>query len=327
MLASRRSFASAFFSALVGVAAACDRPAPRDGGTTPPTPPSASAGSAVTGAASARPVESDPYVAADPTSAKSIGHTSYVLALTLDGGHKAVFKPRSKLPLGDRRYKGEIAAYRLAKALGLDNVPRAIPRSFDAAKIRAVRTDFDEHGLVDDDGRVRGALMPWIEQYSVLPLEEGTWRARWEPWLYDVHATVPDNQRALASSISTMIVFDYVTANWDRWSGGNVAEDGATGKVLFVDNDGAFYEWPAPATLARQLSMVERLTRFSRRFVDALRAMNERALHAALGEESPGSPLLPERAIAGVEERRKKALSAIDARSSDAGDPATYAFE
>ena len=41
----------------------------------------------------------------------------------------AAYKPRSKLPLGDHRYKGEIAAYRLAVALGLDNVPRAIPRA------------------------------------------------------------------------------------------------------------------------------------------------------------------------------------------------------
>ena len=42
-----------------------------------------------------------------------------------------------------------------------------------------------------------------------------------------------------------MIVFDYLTANWDRWSGGNVAEDSANGKLLFVDNDGAFYDPPA----------------------------------------------------------------------------------
>ncbi|MGH7293333.1 MAG: hypothetical protein ACRELB_00295 [Polyangiaceae bacterium] len=185
--------------------------------------------------------------------------------------------------------------------------------------------DFAGHALVDDDGRVRGALIPWIEHYRVLPLETAKWRERWEPWLFDPRARVPDDQRALASAISTMIVFDYVTANWDRWSGGNVARDGATGALLYVDNDGAFYEWPAPATLAAQLSMVKRITRFSRRFADALRGLNDTTLRQALGDESPGTPLLPGRAVAGVLARRREAVEIIDERVRDGG--ATFAFE
>src|SRR5579859_462624 len=51
-----------------------------------------------------------------PIAAKSIGHTSYVLKITLADGSRGVFKPRSRRPLGDRRYRGEIAAYRLAAA-------------------------------------------------------------------------------------------------------------------------------------------------------------------------------------------------------------------
>lgn len=307
---------------LVAVAVGCAHPshgdAPSASTTAAPSVASATAGSAA-------PV--DPYVTAEPTRAKSIGHTSYVLQLTLDDGAKAVFKPRSKLPLGDRRYRGEIAAYRLATALGIDNVPRAIPRSFEASKLRSLQPDFDQHGLVDDDGRVRGALMPWIEHYRVLPLEEKSWRDRWEPWLFDARSTIPDDQRELASSISTMIVFDYVTANWDRWSGGNVAQDGEGGKLLFVDNDGAFYEWPSAGALAGQLAMVRRMARFSRRFADALRAMDAAALRDALGEEAPGVPLLPDRVVADAEARRRTAVRAIDNRVRVAGESATYAFE
>jgi hypothetical protein len=268
----------------------------------------------------------DPYLTARPVRAKSVGHTSYVLKLTLEGGAVAAFKPRSRRPLGDRRYKGEIAAYRLATALGLDNVPRAIPRSFAAAELRAARPDFDADGLVDDDGRVRGALIPWIDGYRVLPLEDATERARWEPWLFDAHATIPGDQRALAAALSNMLAFDYLTANWDRWSGGNVAEDGASGRVLFVDNDGAFYEWPAPAALARQRAQLQRVTRFSRGFVDALRALDEAALRATIGEESPGVPLLSERSLAGVEARRATVLAMVDARIGDAGAGATLEF-
>jgi hypothetical protein len=269
----------------------------------------------------------DPYANAEPLASKSIGHTSYVLKLRLEGGAVAAYKPRSKLPLGDHRYRGEIAAYRLAVALGLDNVPRAIPRSFDAAKLRLLQADFAERGLPDDDGRVRGALMPWIADYRVLPLEEKEPRARWEAWLFDGHSSIPDGERGLAASVSTMLAFDYVTANWDRWSGGNVAEDGATGRVLFVDNDGAFYEWPDPAALARQHAVLARVTRFSRRFVAALRALDATRVHAALGEESPGVALVPERVVAGVASRSAAVVELVDRRVAEAGESATLAFD
>jgi hypothetical protein len=305
MRASSNFYAIAFCSLL---ALACDRPAPAPAPAPAPTP--------------------TPTPTPALTSAKSIGHTSYVLKLRFDDGTQAAFKPRSKLPLGDHRYRGEIAAFRLARALGLDDVPPAFPRSFEATVLHALLPDLADHALVDGDGRVRGALIPWIDRYEVLPLETATWRQRWEPWLFDANAAVPDDQRALAASISTLIVFDYVTANWDRWSGGNVAREGATGTLLFVDNDGAFYEWPTPATLAGQLAMVRRITRFSRRFTSALRAMNAAAVRQALGEESPGVPLLPERAMAGVEERRRTAVEVIDARVGDGGGGvATFAFE
>jgi hypothetical protein len=250
-----------------------------------------------------------------------------VLKLTLEGGAVAVFKPRSKRALGDHRYKGEIAAYRLAAALGLDNVPRAVPRAFDAARLRPLEAGFDRDALVDDDGKLRGALMPWIPQYRVLPLEEAAQRERWQPWVFDAHAAVPGDQRALAGAIATMIAFDYVTANWDRWSGGNVAQDGATGTVLFVDNDGAFYEWPAPAALAKQRAQLEHVARFSRRFVAALRTLDVERLRAVLGEESPGVPLLPARAVDGVASRCKTVVGVVDARIRTAGESAVLAFD
>ena len=219
-------------------------PAPKE---TPP--PAASIMKSPSGAR----VRPDPRLAVDePVAAKSIGHTSYVLKVTLRGGATGVYKPRSRRTLGDRRYRGEIAAYRLAAALGLDNVPRAVPRAFDAAALREACSatgageQFDREALVDADGTIRGAFVDWIAEYRVLPLEEETWRAKWEPWLMDPAARVPKADRLLASAISTMLAFDYLTANWDRWSGGNVARAGATGAVLYVDNDGAFYERPPP---------------------------------------------------------------------------------
>jgi hypothetical protein len=329
MRASRRSCASACCSALV-LSLGCSRPAPDGGGRATGNTATAAGVAATTSgtpAASAAPsAPGDALLASEPVKAKSIGHTSYVLKLTLSNGAKVVFKARSRLPLGDRRYRAEIAAYRLASALGLDNVPRAVPHAFDATLLRSA-DDFTQKALVDPDGRVRGALMPWIDEYRVLPLEEAGWRAKWEPWLTDAHATIPSDARALARAVSTLVAFDYVTANWDRWSGANVAQDGATGKVLYVDNDGAFYESPPQQALSRQLALLRRVVRFSRRFVTALRELDANELRDVFGDESPGNPLLPEAVVLATDARRKTVLEVVDARLADAGDDATFAFE
>jgi hypothetical protein len=323
MHGSRSSFASACCSGLLAaLALGCGKPT--DAGPHAAASVAASVSAAPAAAPSA---VVDPLLTAGPVSSKSIGHTSYVLKLRLEGGAVAVFKPRSKLPLGDHRYRGEIAAYRLATALGLDNVPRAIPRSFDAAGLGALQSDFAEKGLPDDDGHIRGALMPWIDGYRVLPLEEKDSRARWEAWLFDARSNIPEDRRALAASVSTMIAFDYVTANWDRWSGGNVAEDAATGRVLFVDNDGAFYEGPDPAALARQRAMLQRVTRFSRRFVAALRRMNPASVRDALGDEAVGVALVSEKVVSGVVGRCNAVVAMVDARIGDAGEAETLVFE
>jgi hypothetical protein len=269
-------------------------------------------------AQSAEPVAPDPYTNAAPVSAKSIGHTSYVLKVTLEGGLAAAYKPGSTLPFGSHRYRGEIAAYRLARALGLENVPRAIPRAFSATALHDAfptpkgSADFDRKAIVDSGGQVHGALMPWITDYRVLPLEEPAWRARWEGWLMNPGARIPEGQETLASSISTMLVFDYITANWDRWSGANVARDGAEGTLLFVDNDGAFYEHPAREPLAAQLALIRRVARFSQSFVSALHGLDDANLRAAFGDEAPGTPLLSDPVITGVESRLKTVLGVID---------------
>src|SRR4030095_4604252 len=85
-----------------------------------------------------------------------------------------------------------------------------------------------------------GMYTEWIDDYAVLPLEKDT--AIWKAWLKKDGA-IPDEKKELAAAISTMIVFDFITGNWDRWSGGNVAT--SKGKVLYVDNDAAFFH-PVP---------------------------------------------------------------------------------
>ena len=62
----------------------------------------------------------------EPRVGRSVGHTSVVFKLEFSTGSKAAYKPHAKRVEG--RYRGEIAAHRFARALGIDNVPPAFVR-------------------------------------------------------------------------------------------------------------------------------------------------------------------------------------------------------
>jgi hypothetical protein len=238
--------------------------------------------------------------------AKSIGHTSVVFKIEQTDGKKIVWKPDSRI--GKGRYRGEIAAYRLAVLLGIDNVPPAVP--LDIAKdelARAVSGDdkakelFEKQVLVDGSV-VHGAFSEWIDDYEVLPLESN---AQWRKWL-ELDAPIPPDKKELARETSTLVLFDYVTANWDRWSGANIATSKALGgKALYVDNDAAFFENPPAEGLARNRRYLEGVHRFSRSFVERLRAVTDEEIAKAID-------ILPKKAIDGVLARRKEALTMIE---------------
>ena len=286
------------------------------------------AGTAVTGAI-------DPaFFSAKPVSGKSIGHTSIVFKLGLEGGHDAAYKPRSKV--GNERFRGEIAAYRLARAWGLRNVPPAVFRAFPASSLKSVMDDkasgvFAEQVVVEPDGNVRGALIPWISHLEFMPLEKDPDRAKWKAWLEGPSldtAAMATCDRDLARQVSTVIAFDVLTGNWDRWSGGNIGNGLGSGctTVLYIDNDGAFFD-PVPKLFFEpQVAELKKVRRFSQSFVAALRGTSEDALRAAIGDESPGHPLLPERVMTAFFERRKLVLDVIDTATKKYGEAAVLAL-
>jgi hypothetical protein len=286
---------------------------------------------APTPSATPAPTASATYADAAIVNAKSIGHTSLVLKLGLEGGLTAAYKPRSNKPLGATRYKAEIAAYRIASALGLENVPVAMPRSFTIDELRSALANGTSASKSDElvadlDGRVRGALMPWIK-YETYAIESGPKRAQWDGWILGDAPPTNDADTSLARQISTMLLFDYYLANWDRWSGGNIAIDRKTSTILYVDNDGALYQTPNVATLADQLATIRRMKRFSKRFVGALRAFGRQALGAAVGFEESDVPLLPARVLDAAEDRRAKLLKVLDAKTSSDGGEGVLVFD
>lgn len=262
--------------------------------------------------------------------ARSIGNTSVVFKLTFESGAKAAWKPRSKR--GRDRYKGEVAAYRLARAWGVTNVPEAIVRKLpmsDLERALALHTPSLELAkkelVADADGTVTGAHIAWLSNLEFVRLEAEPWRARWRGWLFG-NEPVPDADRSTAAQIAAMIVFDGVTGNWDRWSGANVGWNAATRELLFVDNDGAFMA-PTPAPFERQRELLRTMKKFPRGLVAKLREVDEAALRAAIGDEAPGVPLLSDAALRETEARRRAVLEQVDARVRELGEARVFAFE
>jgi hypothetical protein len=264
-----------------------------------------------------------------PKAGKSVGHTSVVFKLELSSGKKAAWKPNAKKVKG--RYKGEAAAYRLAKALGIPNVPPACVRTFDAASAATALAPtadaaklFAEEVIVEH-GNVHGVLVPWIEGLHFWPLEKEPLRTEARSWL-TAGKEIPAGKVTLARQTSNLLAFDFITGNWDRYSGENVGIDRAGTHVLFIDNDAAFMERPPTEQLARNRSLVEASDRFSRSFVTAVRALDADGLAAALGEEAPGRPLVSKAVLSSVARRMAELLAIVDAKIAARGDRETLYF-
>lgn len=256
-------------------------------------------------------------------SARLIGHTSVVLKWKLEGGLVAAWKPDSRR--GRDRYRGEIAARRLGVALHLSNVPEACLRSFSKAELRQA---LDREGvaliesevLADKNGDVPGALIPWIEGLGFPPLESEPLLGRWKAGLAGTATKTSDEDAALFADLSTLIAFDTISGNWDRWSGANVGKDPHTGRLLFIDNDGAFYASPPPDALARNQRLLGATKRFSKAFTTALEALDASdatRLERVFGEDLAGKPLLAPKAVEGVRARLALVRAAIQKAGSE----------
>ncbi|HVJ93214.1 MAG TPA: hypothetical protein VM580_25610 [Labilithrix sp.] len=264
-----------------------------------------------------------------PKAGRSIGHTSVVFKLELPNRKKAVFKPDARKVRG--RYKGEIAAFRLARALGIDNVPTVCAHAFDASVVAsALAANAEASKLfaaeaVVEQGRVYGAIIPWIDGLQFWPLEKGSVRSEVRRWLA-AGGEIPPTKAELARQASMLVTFDFLTGNWDRYSGGNVGLDKSGRNVLFIDNDAAFVE-PLPKGFAtKSRATLDATDRFSRSLVERIRALDEERLTSVFGQEAPGRPLLSAGVVSLVARRAKDLTAVVDAKVRAHGETETLYF-
>jgi hypothetical protein len=254
---------------------------------------------------------------------KPVGHSSVVLRMRTVARMTAALKVRSREI--QRGYQHEIAAYRISRLLRLDNVPPAIYRR---ATWKEIQQRFHEDKLDrresirravlwDEDGSVPGAAVYWVKGLRSVGLEN---RATWQSWLRE--GEIPEGRGALARDLSTMIVFDFLIGNWDRFSGGNLPIDSSRQRALLRDNDRSFSTPLLERRYERLLGELTRTERFSKDTIHRLAALDEASIRSELAQDPSheASPLLNPAQIADVLDRRATILSYIAALIEEHGE-------
>ncbi len=248
------------------------------------------------------------------------GGSSVSLRIDFQNGARAAFKPQQKAPQTVPRK--EIAAYRFNRILGLNAVPPAIGRRFVADDILSAVIPSSQQFLPRlkaemrvRDGEVFGELSWWIPIIKKAEIEgyeidttDGI--VTWKRYL-TAGRDMPDDTVNLLAQISTMVLFDFLINNPDRWSGANarVSKDGTF--LYFMDNTMSFLGDEDGHHKAR--TYLKRSQKFSRSLVARLRSLTgEEVREAVAHDKGPFDFLLTKREIAMLMKRRDYALNYID---------------
>jgi hypothetical protein len=240
------------------------------------------------------------------------GGSSLSLRLFLADGSSAAFKPdqihEQSVP------RKEIAAYRLNRLLGLARVPPATCRVVDVRTLMSRLAPEDRHlafrirkeARPGRDGRLSGEVSWWLPDISYWPIDRWKVRTQWHHWLKAYHDLPPEKVER-AGQFATMLLFDYLINNPDRFTGYNTMGSPDGRFLYFMDNTFSFAPQPIGGWGAR--SGLERLQRFPVRLYRRLRALTEARIRAEFAREKHASwPLLTEQELRAVISRRNHAL-------------------
>ncbi|CAN5848891.1 hypothetical protein BH11MYX2_BH11MYX2_20690 [soil metagenome] len=247
------------------------------------------------------------------------------LVVQLQGGVRAMLKPRQLSPHSSPEH--ECAAYRIARALELPNVPPTVLREVSRDELlEHIPTGLEffvprlrAEAVFDGAGRTVASVMAWAEGCTPVDVNSLAMVRQRASWLgHD--GPLPDGRRSLAAEYSSAIVLDVLLNNSDRWVRGNVlgSPDGLS--TVWIDHGFTFGHGP---TRARTLTHLRRCHRFSRRVVEAVRGLDRAALERNLASDLP---LLDEIELGAVLARRDEVLRYIDDLANKHGTDAVFAF-
>ena len=253
---------------------------------------------------------------------------SFSLKLRLEGGNRAAFKPLRK---GDRRAPFEIAAYRIASLLKIEQMPvsviRRIPATFITARLEKDDPEtakaFQEAVIIDERGFVEGAIIEWMETIDPEGLEKLGGIPTINRMLRPGRPAEGDEPLAVAAS--NMVVLDHIIGNWDRFSGGNFFVSKDAKHLVLIDHNGSFTPWPEKraARMEKRLSMTER---FSAAMLERIRKLDRDTVQSTVARDTDKAPLLTDEQINLLLQRRDEVLRHADALIQKNGLEKTVVF-
>lgn len=254
------------------------------------------------------------------------GGSSISFRLDFADGSRAAFKPEQINPQTVPRK--EVAAYRLNRWLGYNVVPPATMRTFHhdelVGKLPAdalfLSRRIEAETTFDDEGFTRGELSYWIPVIVDSHLDTLENVLAWWRWM-TVGEELPADKVNIMSQLSSLLLFDMLTNNSDRFSGGNLMTS-KDGRLLFwMDNTFGFQIEPEGHLRCR--TYLFRCQKFSKKMVAALRRLDLAGLHEALSPE-PG--VLSEPEMQSVVARRDVALRYVDGLIAQFGEDKVLVF-
>ena len=229
---------------------------------------------------------------------RPIGPRRLVFEMRMDAPFDAWFVPATHDDADGWRH--EIAAYRVARCLGMDNVPPAVMREIARDEIVArLDPDFEDvhDALVarvrwDDRGMATGAVVfrPGDARPSGL---DNPRRLERRIALLARRAAVDAGRERLVADLAHAMLFDYLIAYPARFEGAAVPGT-PTGSRLFVTSHAGAFVSPLPAEAEQALrARLTRVKKLAPAFVEGLTRCDDARLRAELGAGSPASaPLL-----------------------------------
>jgi hypothetical protein len=276
-------------------------------------------------------------IAASPVTKVKLNHGGSSLSLRIDfaSGARAAFKPMQIHPQSDPRR--EIAAYRVDRLLGIGHVAPAKSAEFSVEELVAA---FEPSGRGYAAGRLAEEAIPrrgllvgelswWIPEIKGVRIggkliDEPDGMAVWTGYL-QAGADMPAELRPMLAQISTVILFDLLIDNADRWSGNNT-QGSVDGRILyFMDNTLSFSAFTLGH--ANNLSKLTRIQVFPRALIGKLRALTLETVSAVLGREDDLlGPLLTDAEIRAIMSRRDHIVEYIDKLIAELGEDAVLAL-